>query len=871
MELSHLTEDFSLENAENYRGLYFPMASEKGLKSAITPDLCGDAKLDQNHFLLEPVSIGNLSESTMSRNFWLRIYQEEDMHIRSITGRSALQMAEAGLRKCRADHLSGRKLEAGYMWQRVTGEILINDRDDEKHGRAKEGQKGIRLLTRITSFVPKDHNTEIHRIEVQNQGKQAVELAFTTAIPIYGRSADNQRDHRHVTSLLNRSYLRKNGIFMRPSMSFDERGHGQNQTTYFVSGYEEGSSPSAFYPDLSTFSGEGGNLLWPRMLIEDKPGYENPFLERQMSEKVDETLKKASQEMSALEINPGREVLGGLHFRRRTLEVGESVSWIILTGIGEDMEEAIALSELVRTEQDAEALRLETVDYWRDKVRIRFQTGNPTFDHFMRWVAFQPELRRIYGCSFLPHHDYGRGGRGWRDLWQDCLSLLLMNPEEVRPLLLANAEGFRMNGTNATIIGDKPGQFKADRNGIPRIWMDHGFWPYLTSELYYDLTGDQEFWAEERSYFSDSEPDGKQRDQEGKVHMASMLEHLLLPQLRAFYDVGEHGCMRLHGADWNDAMDMAADQGESVAFTHAYAMNLDSLAERLEDFLKGQEILLTEEVGSLLEEEARSPAERRQVLLAYEKRLQGGLSGRKVSVSSERLAKNLRRKADFLKDLLRREEYKQGFFNSYYDNHGKAIQELILTGQVFAIMGHVADESMTDEIASTVRERLFLAEVGGVRLNEDLRGVRIDVGRMTGFAYGNKENGAVFSHMAVMYAFALLSRGRLEKGWEVLKSLFESSMNTEKSRMLPGIPEYFDPQGRGLYSYLTGAASWYLYTMVHEVFGIRFRGGEYEIRPQLPEELFEDVEHISIWIPLKGEEKEVSLYRDGRVEIKQAN
>lgn len=64
-------------------------------------------------------------------------------------------------------------------------------------------------------------------------------------------------------------------------------------------------------------------------------------------------------------------------------------------------------------------------------------------------------LRRIYGCSFLPHHDYGKGGRGWRDLWQDCLALLIMEPEQVRKMLIDNFGGVRFDGTNATIIGSK--------------------------------------------------------------------------------------------------------------------------------------------------------------------------------------------------------------------------------------------------------------------------------------------------------------------------------------------------------------------------------------------------------------------------------
>lgn len=64
---------FSIENPENYSGLYIPLAGENGLKSAITPSLGGDSKLDQNHFLLEPVSIENLHNNRNTRNFWCKI------------------------------------------------------------------------------------------------------------------------------------------------------------------------------------------------------------------------------------------------------------------------------------------------------------------------------------------------------------------------------------------------------------------------------------------------------------------------------------------------------------------------------------------------------------------------------------------------------------------------------------------------------------------------------------------------------------------------------------------------------------------------------------------------------------------------------
>ena len=46
------SEIFEIHNPEEISCLYFPLASETGLKSSIAPDLGGDCKLDQEGFLL---------------------------------------------------------------------------------------------------------------------------------------------------------------------------------------------------------------------------------------------------------------------------------------------------------------------------------------------------------------------------------------------------------------------------------------------------------------------------------------------------------------------------------------------------------------------------------------------------------------------------------------------------------------------------------------------------------------------------------------------------------------------------------------------------------------------------------------------------
>ena len=63
--------------------------------------------------------------------------------------------------------------------------------------------------------------------------------------------------------------------------------------------------------------------------------------------------------------------------------------------------------------------------------------------------------------------------------------------------------GVRIDGTNATIIGSRPGEFIADRNSIVRVWSDHAYWCFRTVSLYLEQTGDYAFLLEEKPYFKD--------------------------------------------------------------------------------------------------------------------------------------------------------------------------------------------------------------------------------------------------------------------------------------------------------------------------------------------------------------------------------
>jgi cellobiose phosphorylase len=210
-----------------------------------------------------------------------------------------------------------------------------------------------------------------------------------------------------------------------------------------------------------------------------------------------------------------------------------------------------------------------------------------------------------------------------------------------------------------------------------------------------------------------------------------------------------------------------------------------------------------------------------------------------------------------LLDHIRTEEWitnRAGYswFNGYYDNTGRRLEgdsdngvRMTLTGQVFTLLCGAADDGQAGEVVRSVDEYLWDDRLGGPRLNTDFRRVLPDMGRCFGYAYGHKENGSMFSHMAVMYAYALYRRGFVKEGHRILSGIFHQAQNFEVSRIFPGIPEYFDQSGRGMYPYLTGSASWYLLTLLTEVLGIRGEYGDLLLEPKLLGEQFDEAGRIT--------------------------
>ena len=789
---------FKTKEADKISYLYLPVGSPSGVMGSVTPRGGGDTKLSQDRFLLHPVVVEDLQESMCSRNFWLYI---DGVGLKSALGFSLSQLGSD----------DEAELEAGFLWQKTTRRMC-------------EGLKASVLI-----FAPVgDSRAEIMQVTVINDGDKDISFVPSAAVPVFARGADHIRDHRHVTSLLNVIEVLEDGIEVRPTMAFDERGHHRTSDTYTVRARDiDGNAPEGIDPTVLGFTGDGGNLLAP------------------------EGAKSNVTGMVPGSVVTGMEALAGLKFAKKTLAPGQTAVYNVVLGFDGEGSKYLENGNVISA---FEAVKT----YWDNEKIIHTDTGDASFDGWMEWVSVQPALRKLYGCSFLPYHDYGRGGRGWRDLWQDSLELLLRNPSDARDDLISYFAGVRMDGSNATIIGSKKGEFIADRNGIPRVWMDHGFWPVFTVDLYLNQTGDYDFLFEKQPYFKDRmilrgerfddkfdpDSDPKELTESGNVYQGTVLEHLLTEVVTQFFDCGIHGNMRLRGADWNDALDMASAKGESVAFTAAYAGALSMLSFMIRNCGRDEIAVFEELIELICADEYDDPAAKRRLLIEYEESVATSITGSMMVMDAEKLASHLDLMAEHIKKHIRENEMVTDgegsrWFNGYYDNDAQRVEgtingavRMMLTSQVFTVMFGTADDEAVRDVIRACDKYLYAPSLGGYRLNTDFHEVKMNMGRAFGFAYGEKENGAVFCHMAVMYAFALYNRGFAKEGYKVFNNLFTQSMS-EDGRMYPGIPEYFNGTGRGMYPYLTGAASWAVLLVLTKMFGVSSVNGRLKLDPAL--------------------------------------
>ncbi|MCX5669604.1 MAG: cellobiose phosphorylase, partial [Candidatus Omnitrophica bacterium] len=235
--------------------------------------------------------------------------------------------------------------------------------------RMSRKNKKVGLKSEILSFIPIGPDAvELMQVVITNVSNRKISFIPYVAIPLYARSADNLRDHRHVTSLLTRIKEEKYGIKVKPTLLFNESGHRPNNTVYYVAACDnQGRGPQYIYPTQEIFCGESGDLEAPEAVFENKLP-QKTFIQ-------------------------GKEPMGAMRFGKITLPPGAQTTYIIVMGISQKDSNLSSLINKFGKSTKVNVYFEKTISFWQKQAKLLdISSGNDHFDNWLRWVNIQPVL-----------------------------------------------------------------------------------------------------------------------------------------------------------------------------------------------------------------------------------------------------------------------------------------------------------------------------------------------------------------------------------------------------------------------------------------------------------------------------------------------
>ena len=449
----------------------------------------------------------------------------------------------------------------------------------------------------------------------------------------------------------------------------------------------------------------------------------------------------------------------------------------------------------------AEALREETERWWlRWTASLTVHTLEPALDHYLSfWGRYQTLAGRMLARSGL----YQCGGAyGFRDQLQDALALLPFDRETVRAHLRRAArhqfrEGDVMHWWHPALAGG------AARGVRTRISDDLLWLPYALGR-WVEETGDLSLLSETEPYLQGRPLEDGEEERYEACPPTGERDSLYRHAVQAIEcvlnrGVGEHGLCRMGAGDWNDGMNRLGirGRGESVWLTWFLSWTL-----RL--------------FGPLCAQMGETDRSKRYAALA------------------DRLAAEAGRAWD------------GGWYLRAYDDDGRPVGShrcdecaIDSLSQSFAVLAPGPDPALARRAVCAAADRLYDRRLQLARLLDPPFHGQSDPGYIRSYPPGVRENGGQYTHAACWLALALLKAGERETGAELLLDLLPERHSSEIYRAEPYVlagDVYTAPgqEGRGGWSWYTGAAGWFCQTATRSLLGLRLCGGALVCRPNLP-------------------------------------
>ncbi len=512
----------------------------------------------------------------------------------------------------------------------------------------------------------------------------------------------------------------------------------------------------------------------------------------------------------------------GTHHVRIALQPGETREVIFLLGYWENPRDAkfevpgVVNKALVRPVIER-WLRPETVRggfahvkaVWSELLEaLQVRTPDPDTDRMVNiWNAYQCLVTFNMSRSVSSFETGISRGMGFRDSCQDLLgSVQLAAGRARRRILDLAATQFASGGA----YHQYQPLTKTGNDAIGSGFNDDPLWLVLGVAAYIKETGDISI-LDENVPFSDA-------------GSASMYGHLERSVRYTLDRIGPHGLPLIGRADWNDCLNLncfSQEPGESFQTT----MNIDGgIAESV--FIAGLFTLAAKEFAAIAE-----------------------LCGRGDDADAYRAD------AEKMAAIVAEHGWDGEWFLRAYDHFGNPVGsarndegQIFIEPQGICVMGGIGvsdgpngHASLAARTLASVRERLATPH-GIMLLQPAFTSYRIELGEISSYPPGYKENASIFCHTNpwLMIAAAMLGDG--EAAFDYYKRINPSAREriSEVHRCEPYVYAQMiagrdaPTHGEAKNSWLTGTAAWNFVAITQWILGIRPELNGLRVEPVLP-------------------------------------
>ncbi len=466
-----------------------------------------------------------------------------------------------------------------------------------------------------------------------------------------------------------------------------------------------------------------------------------------------------------------------------TIEPEKSSEFGIILGIeknNSDIKKVLTQSTLSHIKRS----KKETIKEWDKRIlnNVTLKTNDKEIDQLVNtWLKYEIYVCNYAGRSASYYHE-GGGAFGYRNTAQDAFGLIPINKLFVKDIIIKLAYHQKNDGESMAGWSLETGPCLEKPTSDFPAWL-----PFLVN-AYVKGTGDFKILDKQIKYFNKGE--------------ATLYEHAL-QGIRHLQDKakGKHKLPLMGTQDWNDALDRvgAGGKGESVMLAMQTCWALQELKE-LAQFL-----------------------------------------------NEKKVVKECEQRYEYMKNIINKTCWDGNWYIMAYDDNGKPLGtkkdkecQIYLNSQSWAIIAGITDEAKEKQIIKVI-DKYMDYEHGIPLFVPPYTEYQDNIGRITAFAPGTKENASIFYHADIFLAYAYTKIGLHDKALDLIKLLLpNNNRNSELYMAEPyTMPEYIigpgnTRYGEGAFTWITGTAAWLYIVLTQHLTGIMPDYNGLKIKAALP-------------------------------------